>query len=125
MAEYIDKQTVLDIITEYEKAQIKQKGIPITGVASIAIEIEDLPAADVRENKTGYWIKTEDGLIRCSECGHSRGELIAVHKPVDNDYVSKGGVLFNLVWENPYFCGKCGADMRKTCDGDQGREVEL
>ena len=48
MAEYIDRQAALEILTQYDRAHIKQKGKPILGIACMVVDIEDIPAADVR-----------------------------------------------------------------------------
>ena len=74
------------------------------GYDEAMVQIEKLPAADVRENKRGRWIKTEDGDLKCSECGHISCDEIYEYEPL------KGSPC--RVLRNPYFCAKCGADMR-------------
>ena len=61
-------------------------------------DIEKIPAADVRENVHGAWIKYPSGELICSNCGHRR---------------CKGHLNSNLrFWfVRPKFCEACGAVM--------------
>lgn len=119
MTEYIDKQVIEDIRippahyirSDYNTAYQQGCEDMLALVKSIT------PAANVRENKRGHWIEVEGGKNQCSECGHITNERIAVYIPADDDYVSKGGVLLYRVWKHPYFCSKCGADVRGGQDG--------
>lgn len=97
MAEYIEREAVLEILTQYDRAHIKQKGKPILGIASMVVDIEDIPAADVRPVVRAHW---KPGDIRnvtavCSNCGRLR--------------LGNGAEWATKL---AYFCEKCGADMR-------------
>lgn len=75
MAEYIERDVVLEIISRYEQASIRLKGEPIAGAACIAVEVEDIPAADVRPVVKARWIPTGEtaevygDVYKCSACG--------------------------------------------------------
>ena len=91
MAEYIDRQAALEILTQYDRAHIKQKGKPILGIACMVVDIEDIPAADVRPVRRGKWVdhpRWKWIYAECSEC------------EVVSDVKSN-------------FCPNCGADMRE------------
>ena len=55
---------------------------------------EEVPAADVRENKYGEWKPAPGGGHYCSQCG----------APTLMDEYGNEVAM--------WFCGKCGADMR-------------
>ena len=88
MADYIKREDALEVV---RKSSISYLG------TRFAIEdaIEDIPAADVVERKTGKWSEE----YKCSECGYS-----AVIR-VEHDG--------SVVWESePFnFCPNCGARL--------------
>lgn len=43
--------------------------------------IEDCPTADVQEVKHGRWIKWDDNVVMCSECGKLEKRLPALSYP--------------------------------------------
>lgn len=121
MAEYISKEAALDVIDDLFQATVRGEITNARCVTTLADgRIEDIPAADVRENKHGHWIETEDGGLKCSECGRITGEVIDEHETLETDMTStkygftipKGSPIWVL--KHPYFCAKCGADMRGT-----------
>lgn len=123
MAEYIDRQAALDVIDDLFQATVIGEITNARYVTTLADgRIEDIPAADVRENKHGHWIETDDGNLQCSECGHITGEVIDEYEPLKEDLTStKYGFTIPKdcpIWtlKHPYFCGKCGADMKGEKD---------
>ena len=108
MAEYIDRQKVIDIInTTCPDLNIPElndswanKLIGVIREALVEL-VKQAPAADVRENVKGKWIESSGATIDikassdCSQCG------------------ALGSPHFKYCW-------KCGAKMRGggTCDGD-------
>jgi DNA-directed RNA polymerase subunit RPC12/RpoP len=94
MSEYIEREAALKILTEYDRAHIKLKDKPILGIASIAIEIGAIPAADVVPVVRGKWIETKTGF-HCSACKtKAKG--------------TKDGALLSN------FCPNCGARMEES-----------
>ena len=60
MAEYIEREAVIDLITHrYENPEICTQ------------EINSIPAADVAPVVHGRWYYHDDGVITCSECGNA------------------------------------------------------
>ena len=120
MAEYIDRQAALDVIDDLFQATVRGEITNARYVATLADgRIEDIPAADVRENKTGHWIKTEDGDLECSECGHLTDDWVDIFSPSKRDCVSgKRAPMLSWAMKHPYFCSKCGADMREVDTDD-------
>jgi len=116
MAEYIDRQKVIDIInTTCPDLNIPElndswanKLIGVIREALVEL-VKQAPAADVKENKHGHWTATPTGDYRCSECGYFTVDLVCVKDGEEG-------------WTEiaPNYCSRCGADMRKTCD-DQER----
>lgn len=87
MAKYIDAEALKELFADS---------------AALCNDIDEFPAADVRENRHGWWIddmpwieqhhSLRKGLTyRCSECGHRTGTY--KHKTYN-------------------YCPNCGADMR-------------
>lgn len=94
MAEYIKKDDVLEYMRS--RLDMQDEYLPIHFMDFV---IDEMPAADVRENVRGTWLGKPIGgycTVRCSICNaafrYNRGQ-----------------------WS---FCPECGTDMRKTCDGD-------
>ena len=99
MAEYIEREAArTSIMSKYDE---------VLSVADALECIDNLPAADVRENKRGKWISVFDdetiipikdgapqGCCYCSVCG----DLLVA----SDEYEVKGS-----------FCPNCGADMRE------------
>lgn len=58
MAKYIDAEALKELFADS---------------AALCNDIDEFPAADVRENRHGRWIETDDGwdgiYFVCSECG--------------------------------------------------------
>lgn len=93
MSDYIKRSDAIDAIDaicescEYYKNE------------RIVEKLKDLPAADVRENRTGEWIRGDSEKItrmwKCSKCGNK---------------------IYSESWKDRKefhaFCGRCGADMR-------------
>ena len=108
MADYIDRQKALKALRDYFDDQISWEGIGSFVAECCEETINDIPAADVRENVKGEWIgypvclefpnAYADDHIVCSVCE----ECFSI---LDNDC------------ERFYFCPNCGADMRGGKDG--------
>lgn len=94
MAEYIEREAVLDICnTEYQNRLQMFDYCGDTVAWNIGSEIKALPAADVVPVVHGRWIHYPDcGVTRCSHCGWSIEEC----------------------WESKH-CPECGARI----DGDE------
>lgn len=110
MAEYIDRQQLIDALNTWPKYGVDERvrivgwneGLePYVHFRDIVTAIANIPAADVVERKKGRWIlrlpanQDNNATWECSVC-HA-GE---VHVPIV---------------EVP-FCWKCGADMRGEQD---------
>ena len=95
MAEYIkreDAQNMLDnaqIITDAEGE--------FFGYCTEDVNINAIPAADVRENVHSEWVSV-CGLYHCKNCG-----CIAPYD-VEADVI--------MYWPELNYCPRCGADMR-------------
>lgn len=89
MSGYISREAAIRVIDElYVKRPLDSDRFVLTGVGA---RLEELPAADVRENAKARWIDMGDHLL-CSGCG-------ATHYGADKN-----------------FCPNCGADMRPMGD---------
>lgn len=89
MSDYISREAAIRVIDElYVKRPLDSDRFVLTGVGA---RLEELPAADVRENVKERWIDMGDHLL-CSGCG-------ATHYGADKN-----------------FCPNCGADMREEQD---------
>lgn len=75
MAEYIDREAFVKTV----------KDIPMWG--SVAVMFADgMPAADVAPVVHGRWVRHDDGVVTCSECGNAESS-------------------------DSYYCRYCGAKM--------------
>lgn len=84
MSRYIDA----DKVTEAFVKAAKQVG-NIGDQIAFRMMINEIPAADVRENVRGEWISTGFMEVKCSNCKKTFHEL-----------------------ESANFCPNCGAEMR-------------
>lgn len=67
--------------------------------------IDNQPTADVQEVRHGHWIEDkETGCLICSECGRFTDEIIG-------DMIEQDGKIIHRSM-NPFYCSKCGADMK-------------
>lgn len=107
MAEYIDKQRLIDWLREEEKAAAEafekdggESGAFAEVFHGIADELSAFPAADVAPVVHGGWIPISDGdCAECSECGEC----------YDTGY---GGMTsFRLFLRFYKLCPSCGARM--------------
>lgn len=111
MADYIDRQSVLDILYNFSEyaSYTPSAGFMKLKTAEINLgELHAIPAADVRENVKGAWKQMPKGWFRsrdvqCSNCGNT----------LDMNGVNAGRGDAN-------FCPNCGADMRGEHDDHQG-----
>ena len=69
---YIDADKIIKLIEKYGLANGGSLGHH-NGIADIiAALIKNAPAADVAEDKHGYWVPVADGeMPECSECGET------------------------------------------------------
>ena len=75
MYEYIERKAIRDAL--YDADAITMSGVKI---------LNQFPVADVAPVRHGRWVKHDDGVLTCSECGNAES--------IDS-----------------YFCGYCGAKM--------------
>ena len=74
MAEYIDREAMLEQITRRESLMVDNKMISID---ALRVFIMNRPVADVEEVKHGHWIYyPECGVTKCSVCHSSVEECI-------------------------------------------------
>lgn len=87
MAEYVTKEQVIDWYRPYGHTD---EPIPFETLVS---DLRDMKAADVAPVRHGQWIKHEDGVFTCSECGNAESN-------------------------ESYFCRYCGAKMEVDHETD-------
>lgn len=85
MAEYIEREKAYEKCGWYNT--VNGKSI----CAARKDELAAIPAADVAPVRHGRWIKHEDGVFTCSECGNAESN-------------------------ESYFCRYCGAKMDLEVD---------
>ena len=99
MAEYIEREEVIDAIENFLKMDRyyhpygRGKNIPIKEMVS---RVNEIPSADVQPVKHGRW----DGYGTCSACGDP-WDLLMTNDGDDTGYW----------YEMPPFCPNCGARM--------------
>jgi len=116
MAEYINRDAFLDQQRTWyckdcnRRKNTKGKTVYEIGetpcracyVGDILDDVENCPAADVVEQKTGKWFIDGNGTLRCSEC---KEEALLTLDTIE-------GVPFSTFSES-YFCPNCGAKMEE------------
>ena len=96
MAEYIDREAVIEIAMQYCKDDDGSCSKAETDLREMLDEIEAIPAADVAMVRHGHWTITKDGAAHCSSC-----------KRKMNSYVYGYA-----------YCPLCGAKMDKRSEDD-------
>ena len=91
--EALKKALSKELLTLNDDRDEFTKGV-VNGLGLAAYHAQQLPSADVRENKIGVWERTPTGYPYCSECGWMPEPDEMTHGCYD-------------------FCPGCGADMRK------------
>lgn len=99
MAEYIDRQAVLDELDE-DIAEFVECDYALKTAKKY---IKKIPPADVRPVVRGRWGKDSDGLYICSEC-----EEVALQRV----FIKLPKKIVDLQMVQSVFCPNCGADMR-------------
>ena len=70
MADYINRDSVIELSREYYSQGLKEKAVPVTAIRNI-------PSADVAEVRHGKWIRPtrvpDSMLDECSICGFDTG----------------------------------------------------
>ena len=87
MAEYIDKA-------------IAVKGLRMAHDLDGADFVSNIPAADVRENVKGEWVRCDKHIVKCPKCGN---------------FLDMRGV--NAGRGDANFCPNCGAQIGGAEDG--------
>lgn len=98
MAEYIDKQNVLNDMIQY--LGIKSKDYLLPAERALYKRVEQAPAADVVEREKGEWNFVKlliDHGYKVKECSECKCDFWDLNK-----------------WN---FCPNCGADMRENDNG--------
>jgi len=109
MAEYIEREAVLEIAMQYcpdDDGSCSKVGVDIREMLD---EIEAIPAADVAPARHGHWIKSPECPEEydiCSVCGKN------------DKHRSRGNWEHDMVESVPPFCKWCGAKMDKDGNGD-------
>ena len=105
MAEYIDRQAVIDLV---------DKGFLVSNAnyGSVSRIVRQIPAADVQPVKHGRWVWDEDGMDwglgawKCSACGTRT-----------DTWWQGDHRLIPMRCSGSKFCGNCGAKM--DLEGDE------
>ena len=75
MAEYINRDAVHDLVrslTKYAWASPVRNEQRVTVDADdVQFGVDKIPSADVAPVRHGRWIKHDDGVFTCSECGNA------------------------------------------------------
>lgn len=95
MAEYIEKEKILDAVNG-------------CGIAAIAVyhRIKNLPAANVRENVKGEWMKFRNDYNGTLKTDEWYGPIFVC------------SVCGEEMLGTPNYCPNCGAEMRGGNDGE-------
>ena len=101
MAEYIDRQAVLDDLANLWDWETVDGIQSSTVLRQVMTDVRNVPTADVRENVHGHWDTVE---IRKGEWWHTCSECKATWGSDDGELYFK-------------FCPNCGADNREDTDG--------
>lgn len=114
MAEYIDRQAVLDAIFPVDPENDGKDGFTVVlqnqSFTSADIEgiVCGIPAADVRPVVHAYWKIREIGYghraATCSSCGMNSSENVQTFHEQGADFTAYGPILTK-------FCPNCGAQM--------------
>lgn len=91
MDEYIEREVVLKILSRYGMTNGSALGLHSGTVDCAAMEIEQLPAADVALIRRGRWEWNSGDVYSCTCCG-------------EKSHVKE--VMENPVWD---WCPNCGA----------------
>lgn len=90
MAEYIERERVVDVLVDMETLALYEDAIP--AIKNIRRLIDGIPAADVAPVRHGRWERTSKSLMVCTACGNC----------VVDDRIS-----------GMFYCPNCGAKMDK------------
>ncbi len=117
MAEYIDRQLAYETLKDYFEAEEVWTDEGHFYVDMCRELLDDIPAADVRENIKGKWELSESGDARCSRCGHITSERLVTWGVIHGDELAVGDITMEvgtpiITASKPFFCSACGADMR-------------
>lgn len=112
MARYIDADKI-----DYMKIPLGD--VVFEGVA-FKEDIDKIPTADVKPVVRGEWLEDRDsGSLKCSVCGHLTDELFDICETKGEELAKViGGKADDIMFviKDPYYCSKCGADMRGEKD---------
>lgn len=102
MAKYINKEELLNEVNEsisnaqYDFPYQNNTVIFLEGMRRVRDMIEDALDEDVQKVEHGRWIKYDDNIYECSECGYDWYLTNLASHPKDN---------------NAFYCPECGAEM--------------
>ncbi len=103
MAEYIDRQEIIDMINAQRRAAATRKDfigmIVLNYMLDVITNDDCVPAADVRPERRGRWDVAGDIVVECSACGE----------------------VYSAIMIPRHYCPNCGAKM----DGKDGETNEL
>lgn len=117
MAEYIDKEAIRKIIHEHHYLLSDSYNSRDWGMFTIGIDqaIDDVPAADVRENVKATWENVEITQTDV-HLGNLPTAITSMFCPVCKRYHNEVYFYGNPI-EMARFCGFCGAQMGGAEDG--------
>ena len=93
MADYIKRDSVIELSREYYSQGLKEKAVPVTAIRNI-------PSADVQPVVHGEWV--DGGVDGVGACG------------IEYRYNKCSVCGYEYSFPMKYkFCPNCGADMRK------------
>lgn len=96
MDEYVERAAIMEFPIRKDHCDKERANEHfIFGIESVLEYAQNLPAADVAPVVHGKWIRYDDGVITCSECGNAESS-------------------------DSYYCRYCGAKM----DGGAGNEID-
>lgn len=118
MAEYIDKQAVIDALKRLpHEYGTKEQRARTGGIAACQMIIQNLDAADVRPVVRGKWVwrhRHRGGFRRVSgedDFGVRQTITVDERHEIDDPYCPFCGKLNESIFLN--FCPNCGEDMRE------------
>ena len=104
MSDYISREAAIELGYWHGEKPTADNPFPDGVDAVDTVDIENLPAADVRENKRGRWIQDDEtGVPICSVCFSGKPTRCVCSSVIESEIRDR----------EIRFCYFCGADMRE------------